>query len=109
MYKPRMIRQKIQFSELVVRLDNSLSKISPKLNSFAEKVTEAYQQPWLPAFQVIGMSIGTDSTNSAVKPSSFMLERKIGAPFNENRFYTKASLHTDKHMELLTEFESLLG
>lgn len=109
-YNPAMIRRKIPLSELVFRLDGSLQAISPKFNDFAAKLTGHFKGLPVPAFQVGGISFWTDQTQCAfpVPPAPFTIERKIGAPFGENRFYSKASLHTDKHLELLKDFEDML-
>jgi hypothetical protein len=109
-YSPAMIRSKIPLSELVVRLDGTLAQIDPKLNDFATKISKCFEQSTIPPFEVGGISFWTDSTKCAVPvtPAPFTIERKVGAPFKENRFYSKASLHTDKHLELLSDFESLM-
>jgi hypothetical protein len=32
----------------------------------------------------------------------------VNAPFNENKFYTKAALESEKHIALLKDFEEIL-
>jgi hypothetical protein len=104
-YAPEMIRRKIPLSEVVVRLDGSLTKIDPRLNEFAAKISEYYKQVGMAPEELRGISFWADPTQSALPPAPFTIEHKIGAPFSEGRYFSKASLHTDKHLELLKDFE----
>jgi len=106
-YKPSMIRTKIPLSEVTVRLKEPLSKLNPGLSEFAEKISHLSPRP--SEFELGGISFWTDSSNSSLKLAAFSLERKINAPFSENRFYSKASMHTDAHLGLIEEFEQLLA
>ena len=42
-----------------------------------------------------------------VKPVRFSLERRLGIPYNEHVFYSIAPLHTQDHLKLLMDLESL--
>ena len=37
---------------------------------------------------------------------SFMIERRDKTPFAQNKFYSYAAMHTDRHIELLEKLES---
>lgn len=41
--------------------------------------------------------------------SDFLLERRIGRPYSENRFYSVAPVRTEVHLNLLETFERELG
>lgn len=45
---------------------------------------------------------------SASTQSHFQLERTIGVPFSEQRYYSRAPLQTEDHLALLEEFEEIL-
>jgi len=107
-YSAEMIRRKIVLSEVVVRLDGTMAKINPKLNDFRAKVSEAYKQMGMPSQELRGISFWSDPTQAVVMPANFTIEHKLGAPFSENRYYSKASLHTDKHLKLINDFEQSL-
>jgi hypothetical protein len=106
-YRPEMVRHKLPLSEITVRLDGSLAKLYPKLADFAAKIS-GFHKSIKTAFETGGISFWTDSSESNIKPAAFSIERKLGAPFSESRFFSKASLHTDDHLSLLVDFEKLL-
>ncbi len=55
------------------------------------------------------MDFGFDPDEIAgIRPANFMLERRVGVPYVQNRFFSEAPIRTDTHLELLQEIESLL-
>ena len=104
-YEPSIIRSKTYLSELTVRLHGSFSNLANKLTPFSTRLTSTLNSK----FEVGGISFWTDSFTSAIKPSAFSVERKVNAPFSENRYYARASAQTDTHLELLKDFEQLLS
>ncbi len=105
-YKPSMIRKKWPLSELNVRLDAPMTRVNPQLAQIAEKINAL--SPEKSAFELGGISFWTDTSEAALKLSQFAIERKAGAPFSENRFFSRASLHTEDHLSVLQDFEKLL-
>jgi hypothetical protein len=110
-FNPSMVRRKLYLSEVNVETKGSLSRISQALNEFAGKVSSALNFDSGLGFEVTGIGFGADLT--ALPPSKqlfsgFAFERKAGAPFSENRFYSKAPLPTHQHLALLDELEKLL-
>lgn len=108
-YPKDLVRSKTHLSEIVVRLTESLSKINPKLVAFADRISKIHGHKNATPFEVGGVSFWSDVSMAALKFAPFSIERKINAPFPENRFYCKAPLHTDEHLTLLEEFEMLLA
>lgn len=106
-YDPGMIRRKIPLSEVVVRLDGTMANIDPRLNEFATRISASYKQMGLPPEELRGISFWADPSQSVFLPAPFSIEHKIGAPFTDRRYYSKASLHTDRHLELLQDFEQI--
>jgi hypothetical protein len=103
-YNETIIRSKTHLSELTVQREEPLAKLNPNLAKFADLISQAHGYK----FEVGGISFWPDVSGSALKPAPFQIERRLNAPFSENRFYTKAPLHTDKHLELLEVFDQLL-
>lgn len=103
-----MIRRKLYLSELNVRLDQPLVNLNPKLAQFAEKLSSMCSTIITQPFEVGGLSLWTDVTNSVYKAPPFSIERRLNAPFHENRFYSKAPLQTEQHITLLKELEQIL-
>jgi len=104
-YTPEMIRQKLYLSEIGVRLNQSLAKLNPKLDAFAARISSVCHTRFEPG----GVSFWTDVANSAIKTPPFSIERRVNAPFSENRFFSTAPLGTTLHKMLLAEFEQLLA
>lgn len=107
-FKPEMVRVKSHLSEITVRLDQQLSNLNVRLNEFAANLTECADPQGAPPFQIGGLSFWADTSNLAFKIAPFTIERKVGAPFSENRYYSKAPLHTDDHIRLIGELEEIL-
>jgi hypothetical protein len=108
-YSPDIIRAKMHTSELTVRLDFPLSNLNHKLAEFAAKISQACGHSAIPPFETTGVVFGIDLFMSQLKLSEFRIEPRVGFPFSDRRFYSKAPLHTDQHQELLEEFEKLLA
>jgi hypothetical protein len=108
-FDPSMVRRKLYLSELNVRLDNPLVNLNPKLAHFAENLSSVCKDAIVQPFEVGGLALWTDVTNSVYKTPPFLIERKLNAPFRENRFYSKAPLRTDEHITILKELEDLLA
>ena len=108
-YSPEIIRKKYYLSEVIVRIDRSLSNMSPKLNEFARRLSSKVDLQGGPPFEFGGLSFWTDSFSASVKTEPFTIERKAAAPFSEKRYFSKAPLQTADHLALLTEFEQLLA
>jgi len=108
-YDPEIIKAKMQTSELIVRLDSPLNNLNPKLLNFAAKVTSLCGYSDVPQFEVSGIGFGNDPVRSRLKLAGFMVERQNNTEYAQNRFYSKAPVHTDQHEELLMDFEGILA
>ena len=103
-YKPEKIRRRIYLSELSVKCDKSLEDACPKLKAFADRVTTALGRPT----KFSSVAWWTDpETQTAI--AQFRFERKYGAAFSDQRYYSVAPLRTDDHLELLQELEGILS
>ena len=107
-YQPEMIRSKRYVSELIVRLSATLSDINPKVLEFSQALSSAFAAYKLLPFEMMGISFGLDSSESAYKPPGFTIERKVGAPFSDNRFWSRSPFATSDHFRLVGQFEEML-
>ncbi|WP_176342372.1 hypothetical protein, partial [Oceanibaculum nanhaiense] len=58
----------------------------------------------------IRFAIGADNTKIAgLNPVPFTIERRVGSPFEHNRFFCEAPLPTDKHVKALEAIETRLS
>ena len=108
-YQPDMIRAKQYISELVVSLDHSLANSDPKIIRFCETLSSIFARHSLPPFEMTGMLFSPDVAATSYKPPGLLIERKQGAPFSQNRFWTKSPFTTKDHLLALEEFDRMLG
>jgi hypothetical protein len=59
-------------------------------------------------FDAAGLSFWTEDVNKPTSPAIFKFERKMGAPFSSNHYFSQAPLETQSHIEVLQELETLL-
>lgn len=104
-YKPEIIRKKMYLSELIVRTNKKLlGATNPKLAEFAGKIAVATGDK--SPVELAGIGFWSEVNPAA---SAFRFERKWGAEFSENRYYSRAPLPTAKHQEILNELETILS
>ena len=106
-YRSEMIRQKLYVSELTVRPKNPLSGLNSGLLAFANKITSLLGEQGTTIYEPASISFWPDPSVTT-QQVNFQFERKTNIPFSENRYYSRAPLHTDDHLKLLEEFEDLL-
>jgi hypothetical protein len=107
-YSAHTIRQKSYLSELNVRCDKKLESLHYGLTTLANRISQLIPEPKNLPFQA--SSIGVWPVFEASKNVSppFQFERRVNTPFSENRYYSRAPLHTDDHLLVLNEFDSML-
>ncbi len=103
-YKPERIRKKIYLSELNVGCDKSLEDNCPKLKAFADRVTTALNRPT----RFSSVAWLTDPETQAAL-AQFRFERKFGAAFSNQMYYSVAPLRTDDHRQLLDDLERIMA
>jgi hypothetical protein len=107
-FKPRMIRHKLYFSELFVFSEKTLTGVHPKAAEFAAKIDSFVPSRLGAPFQVSAFSFWpTQTTAPPVVIGPFRFERKLQTNPSEGKYYSTAPLHTDDHLRLLEEFESI--
>lgn len=106
-YKSQMIRTKLYFSELYVQSVKNLVGINPRLSEFAAKITHLVpSKPGIP-FEFAGFAFWPTQALPHTLLGAFRFERKLGTLPKENKYYSTAPLHTDDHLTMLNEFESV--
>lgn len=102
-----IIGRRTYLSALYVSTDKSLQAINPKLNKFATLLSQSFEQT-KPVFEYGGISFWADPAKGGPL-ESFNFERAATVSFAENRYFSRAPLPTDKHLELLDKLENILG
>jgi hypothetical protein len=100
-YHPGLVKNRIYYSEVVVHAEVALNEHCEKLARFARRLSAAsvFGKPQI----VTGVIFNSEER---ILPS-FSLERRENVPFAENRYYSRAALQTEPHLDLLGEFEAL--
>jgi hypothetical protein len=107
-FKPSMIRTKQYISEIIVELDHQLNGMNPKIAKFCETLSSIFSRHHLGPFEMTGMLFAPDVLATSYKPPGLTIERKQGAPFSANRFWSKSPFTTKEHLFALEEFEKML-
>jgi hypothetical protein len=106
---PDTIRKKQYISEVVVRLDHHLGNFNAKVAQFCEMLNGIFSRHHLSPFEMTGLVFGLDTSDTSYKPPGLIIERKLGVPFSDNRFWSKSPFTTKDHIFALGEFEKLLA
>lgn len=107
-FHPNMVLRKGYVSELNVSPSRPLNGLHPGLGQLAARLSALVSTPEYPfRYEPAGITLSGDPTLE-LKPAEFRFERRYDAPFSTNRYYTKAAVHTDVHLELLDELEQIL-
>jgi hypothetical protein len=103
-YRADIIRNKLYLSELNVRYKGSLQTLNPKMQAFTDKISHLINGK----VELCGMGFWAEQKTSGPF-SPFRFERKIDAPFSQQRYYSAAPLPTQEHLGLLEELEKVLS
>lgn len=98
-YSPQMTRRRSFRSEIVFFAEHGLAGLCTSLSEFAGLVAERMRGP----SEFTGVVFGSES-----RQQEFVIERKVGEPFESNKFYSSAQMTTTDHIQLLSDFERLL-
>jgi len=90
--------------------DAEAVSLNPRLPKFVKLLEERCKPSDGKRRQFDFSSLGfwTEDSGQTFAPAPFKWERKIGAPFSSNHYFSQAPLETRAHIELLKELERLL-
>lgn len=108
-FRPEMVRKRQYVSELVVRLDPALTGLNERFANFCNLLDSLFSKHHLPPFELTGIVCAQDTSATAYKPPGFIVERKHGIPFSENRYWSRSPLPTKDHLLAINEFEKFLS
>lgn len=96
-----VVTKTVYESQLVVQAQLDIVKSFDKLQGCAKFISELSGNP---REELSGFYIGTETEQL----STFTFERRIGVPFSENKYFSRATLPTGKHVHALEEIEKIL-
>ena len=94
-------------SNLTFHSDIDFLNVNPAVIKLCERVTEsvANKQGKNLDYNMAGITLDFDRWRTPNQISSFTIQRRVEAPFSENKYFSAAPLPTDKHIEFLQLFE----
>jgi hypothetical protein len=106
-YEEGMIKRKAYISQLAFYSDAPIMLIHPVFIRAAAIVSKEVEQNFGKSLPYHPTAIGYqyDLTTSAVGPAAFNIQRREGAPFSDNKFFSVAPVKTSIHLELLNMIE----
>lgn len=106
-YSPEMIKRYAYVSDVSFYSDATLLTVSPALSYIANSCSAALSEIWQEPvdYRPISLKIGHDPVLRQVGIAPFSIERLGTSRFSENKYFSEAPLPTDKHIEMLEQFE----
>ncbi len=105
--------QKYYFSQVIVEFEKPASAFIERFDEIARMIGEALEKNYQVQEPVRfeGVSFGCDKTKLPLsfKGTNFRIERRIGKPYDRERYFSESPLPTDQHLELLERMESLFS
>jgi hypothetical protein len=100
-------------SRLEFVLKKPLSSRFDDLRNLGKAITnlvKGYGSRDCPEFELGGFSMHFDTTKDSLLPTPrpFAIERRVGADYGENRYYSEAPLRTEDHKAVLEQLEQML-
>lgn len=102
-YGPDIVRRKLYLSELNLKSDRHLETTCAGFKLFGDKLSDALGRK----FELSSVAWWTDP-ETPNRNVQFRFERKLGAAFSEQRYYSSAPMQTEDHLKLLLELENIL-
>ena len=105
-YEPAMVRRQAHLSQIFIRCAKRLAGLTPKLQDFSKKVSEASEGGAF--YDCSAIEFWPDQTQT-IKRANFSFQKRAGDALDDDRYWSQAGVHTKKHLELLEELEALLS
>lgn len=103
-YDSTLVQKKEYLSTVQVQFEHSLHGACERLQRFASHLSSLD----IDAKNSTQEFAGARFTSDPASRFSFSIERRLNAPFSENRYYSDARLPTKQHLSALEEFERIL-
>ena len=111
----RQTKPRAYFSQVEFVVSKPLSKYFAELQELGDiivKFVTGYGLEECPPFELGGFSMHYDVvTYDNVKPSPqpFAIERRVGSPYDQNKYFSQAPLRTQDHVAVLEKLEKILS
>jgi len=102
-YGPDIVRRKLYLSEINLKSDRHLETAYAGFKEFGDKLFDVLGRKF--EFSSVAWWADPETPN---RNAQFRFERKLGAAFSEQRYYSSAPMQTEDHLKLLVELEKIL-
>jgi hypothetical protein len=96
-------------SHLVVEFDGAVERAfdmyAAVTKGFGSVLQDLYQAEVEPRFSRISFSIEATPTITPLVRSEIWIERRAGAPYSQNRYFSACGVQTAQHLHILEAFE----
>jgi len=100
-------------SVLEVNFEAPISQRFTELRSIGQEMTSyirSYGLQTCPEFEVEGFSMHIEPTPTLIpSPLAFSVQRRLGAPYAENKYFSQAPLKTKDHETILKHLDQILS
>jgi hypothetical protein len=100
-------------SNVVVEFDKSLSEYMASIEKMEKVINTFRPQPTAQPFRIKRFAFGASANPPVLDPlitvenADFLLERRLGHRFEENRYFSSAPMQTNDHIRALEEIEAI--
>ncbi len=99
-------------SSLEVVFSEAISRRFQELQPIAQQMTnlvKSYGSKNCPDFELEGLSMHFEPNPTLLpSPLAFSVQRRVGAPYKDNKYFSQAPLKTSDHKAVLEQFEKIL-
>ena len=60
------------------------------------------------SYEMVSFNLNADILKVKYPRSHFSIQRRIEAPFSDNKYYSESPLQTEEHIKVLEEFEEAI-
>jgi hypothetical protein len=109
-YNDKTVTRWGYLSQLTFHSEIDMLNLSPAITRLCARVSENVEGPRGSkfTFRPVNLAMTFDRHMCAFTQAPFGIQRRAGAPFEENKYFSEAPLPTNIHLELLQEFEDEL-
>jgi hypothetical protein len=103
---------KAYISQMAVITASDIGSIFSKIASIGPLISKELSNYGQPAheFKISGLKMHYDAAPTPLpRAPEFSFERRAGAPYSENQFFTSAPIRTDEHLRIVKMLEGLLS
>lgn len=109
-FREEMFKRRAYISQLSFYSDAPLFLIHPVFNKISERVSKEVNTNFDKSlvYEPTAINLSYDPSTTQIGPAPFSIQRREGAPFTDNKYYSVAPVKTGVHLELLDQLESAL-